>query len=92
MLLPEPRFDQTPVQRATRPTMVPPALLKSPPTITSPLRSTWIARTGPFVPVLRLVQPLPFASQRAMLFTVTPPAVVNEPPTRTSPFASRASA
>src|SRR5438552_18512642 len=79
-LTPEPRDVQAlPSQRAIPLTVMPPALVNAPPTYTSPLVPTAIARTSPSTPTPRLNQFVP--SHRAILPTPWLPAELNRPPT-----------
>ena len=72
-----------PFQRAIRLTVTPPAVVKPPPAISSPLK-TVRARTSPFIPLPSGCQLVPF--QRAIRFAPTPPAVVNDPAAISSPL------
>src|SRR5512140_2577235 len=96
--MPAPRRDQAvPFQRATLIEVTPPALVKSPPAMRSPLGITAIAHTpelfgagAPETPPPSDDQAAP--SQRAMPFTVIPSAVVKFPPATRAPSDRRASA
>src|SRR5262249_59248918 len=68
----------------------PPAVVKLPPAIRSPLDATARAKTLLSIPVPRADHAEPF--QRAMWFAATPPAAVKSPPATTSPLGSAASA
>src|SRR5262245_3375102 len=90
---PVPRADQAFVAGEYRAMLfagTPPAVVKVPPAMMSPLGSTAIAPTGPPVPDPKADQVSVAGEYRARLSAETPPAVVKEPPAMMSPFWSRA--